>query len=162
MWTLKAYVFPRTEISFRSKYSVVDCVSRLLGRVNEGNFGSLVGRTVLGTVTPEKVILRHRRMGFADVMVFTGSFSELEGGTILSGTFEVPRIIRVFLTCCLLGVIFLFGYTLIFTENTSAMLAFGAIPAFLLLFWLANVYLIHVWGHRDIEYLSNLIKDTLS
>lgn len=162
MWALKAYVFPRTEVTFKSKYSVVDSVSRVSDRIDKGKWGSLPGGAVLGTVTPEKVILRHRRTGFADVMVFSGSFSELEGGTILSGTFDVPRIIRVFLTCWLLCVVFLFGYTLIFMENTSAMLAFGAIPLFLLLSWLANVYLIRVWGQRDIEYLSNLISDTLS
>jgi hypothetical protein len=95
-------------------------------------------------------------------MVFTGSFTESEGGTILSGTFEVPRIMRAYLSCWLLCVIFIFGFTLIFMDTISAMLAFGAIPAFLLVFWIANMCLIRVWGQRDIESLSDLINDALS
>ncbi len=90
-------------------------------------------------------------------MIFTGSFSELEGCTILSGTFEVPRIIRAGLTCWVLCVIFLSGFALV-----SSNLAFLAVPALFLVFLIANLLLIRTWGQRDIEYVSDLINDTLS
>jgi hypothetical protein len=149
-------IYPNTYASYGTKYSLTDAVAHVAGRVKKDNFPNRLQGSILGTVKPDKVILRHFHLWklFSGAVRFEGAFIKKDGVVVLEGRFQLPQIARVFMNFWLMVIIFLFCYSLSRVE-------FISIPVAMLALWLGNLFIIGRWGKSDIEYVSQTITDAL-
>ena len=152
-------IYPKKHASFESKYPVSDAIARLSAIVKDDDWRTrllLLQEGILGSVKPERVILRyfHPWNEVSGWIRFEGSFKEKNSGTVLEGNFCISKHSRVFMNSWLAVIIFLFCYSLLKFELM-------AIPVLMITFWLSTRFVIWRWGNLDIEHISQVIDVTL-
>lgn len=161
-----SFIFPEKEVFFVSGHSMSDSVSLLSAKVKSETWlrQLQIEESVVGTVSADEVILYHYRTWplrwNALQPLFRGSFSKKNGSVVLSGRFKVNRASRIFMTFWLIGTTLLFLFPFVYIKNESSV-SFLAIPMVLLSIWFANAFISYRFGHRDIEYISSIIKKAL-
>lgn len=158
-------VYPYRDVCFQSRYSVSDSISRLSRSVKNNRFIERLKGGILGTVNPDKVILRNAPRPFriyVGFLQFNGSFSEKNVATELTGRFEIPKCARVLMNIWLIVSVILFCLPYVFDISEAANVATLTLSVFLLLLWLLMLLLSYQRGKLDIEKISQTIKDAFS
>ncbi len=149
-------IYPNKHASFESKYALSDAIAHLSAKVKNDDLRSRRQGDILGSVQPERVILRyfHPWNEVSGWIRFEGSFKEKNSGTVLKGNFCISKHSRVFMNSWLAVIIFLFCYSLLKFELM-------AIPVLMITLWLSTRFVIWRWGNVDIEHISQVIDVTL-
>ena len=149
-------IYPNKHASFESKYALSDAIAHLSAKVKNDDRRSRGQGGILGSVKPERVILRYFNLwkDYSGYIQFEGIFKEKKGGTVLEGSFYLSKRSRVFMNSWLAINIFLFSYSLLKLE-----LMLLSVCMFIL--WLGFLFVIWRGRKLDIEYISEVINAAL-
>jgi hypothetical protein len=149
-------IYPNKHASFESKYALSDAIANLSAKVKNDDRRSRGQGGILGSVKPERVILRYWNlwMDYSGWIQFEGSFKEKKGGTVLEGSFCITKGSRVFMNSWLAINIFLFSYSLLKLE-----LMVLSVCMFIL--WLGFLFVIWRGREQNIENISEVVNAAL-
>jgi len=157
-------LFFRRSAKFDYCGPIDDGVKVLSAKVKRTVFQTFFNESLVGKVTKSKVkIWRYRPLfGNSFMPVFSGKFRELNGRSVLEGTFSLHPFTRIFFPVWVISVLsfFLFFlYALYVAEKPQELLPFILIPIGMAVF---AVVLLNVgWfiGRYDIPYIENKIQE---
>lgn len=149
-------IYPNKHASFESKYALSDAIAHLSAKVKNDDLRSRIQGGILGSVKPERVILRYWGLwtDYSGWIQFEGLFKEKKGGTVLEGSFCIAKGSRVFMNSWLAINIFLFSYSLLKLELM-------ALSVCMFILWLGFLFFIWRGVELNIKNISEVVNVAL-
>jgi len=149
-------IYPNKHASFESKYALSDAIAHLSAKVKNDDLRSRIQGGILGSVKPERVILRYWGLwtDYSGWIQFEGLFKEKKGGTVLEGSFCIAKGSRVFMNSWLVINIFLFSYSLLKLELM-------ALSVCMFILWLGFLFFIWRGVELNIKNISEVVNVAL-
>lgn len=157
-------VYGGTAISFRSRLTIAESVSRLSAIVEPSLLGSLTRQCAVGTVKDDRVSIQRAIpfVGNSWKPFFIGSFKQVDGQTVLEGSFTMSPWVKGFMSVWFgfigVWVVLAIVATL---RNPSANWLF---PLFGIVLFCAGAAMVRAgkwFARNDIAWLSRLIEGAL-
>jgi hypothetical protein len=159
----KSPIFGAPQAKFFSSFSLEESVSRLASAIEPSTFfSSLSYPCAVGKVSPSRTIL-HRKIPLMYNMfkpIFIGKFKEIDGQTVLVGTFKMHWTTKAFMSVWFSFCMFIFILTALSSVNPKK---WGLLMLYagMFIFGLVMVGFGKWLSRKDIDWLSRVISSAL-